>query len=128
MVLSGDHLYVANTDGVLRFHYRQGQIRIDAAGELILTLPAGGYNNHWTRNVIASPDGQKLYISVGSASNVGEYGMDEEIRRANILEINPDGLGEKVFASGLRNPNGMDWAPDTGALWTVVNERDGLSK
>ena len=126
MALVGDELYVANTDGVVRFPYREGQTRIDAPGELILPLPAGGYNNHWTRNIIASPDGQKLYVSVGSASNVGEYGMDEEIRRANILEINPDGSGEKVFASGLRNPNGMDWAPETGALWTAVNERDGL--
>ena len=126
MALVGDDLYVANTDGVVRFPYREGQTRIDAPGELILPLPAGGYNNHWTRNIIASPDGQKLYVSVGSASNVGEYGMGEEIRRANILEINPDGSGEKVFASGLRNPNGMDWAPETGALWTAVNERDGL--
>jgi glucose/arabinose dehydrogenase len=126
MTLVGDELYVANTDGVVRFPYREGQTRIDASGELVLPLPAGGYNNHWTRNIIASPDGQKLYISVGSASNVGEYGMDEEIRRANIVEINPDGSGEKVFASGLRNPNGMDWQPETGALWTAVNERDGL--
>ena len=126
MALVGDELYVANTDGVVRFPYDEGQTRIDALGQLILTLPAGGYNNHWTRNIIASPDGQKLYISVGSASNVGEYGMDEEVRRANILEINPDGSGEKVFANGLRNPNGMDWQPETGALWTAVNERDGL--
>jgi glucose/arabinose dehydrogenase len=126
MALVGDELYVANTDGVVRFPYREGQTRIDAPGELILPLPAGGYNNHWTRNIIPSPDGQKLYVSVGSASNVGEHGMDKEIRRASILEINPDGSGEKVFASGLRNPNGMDWAPETGALWTAVNERDGL--
>ncbi len=126
MVLVGDALYIANTDGVMRFPYQEGQTRIDAPGELILTLPAGGYNNHWTRNIIARPDGQKLYVSVGSASNAGEYGMDEEIRRANILEINPDGSGEKVFASGLRNPNGMDWQPETGVLWTAVNERDEL--
>jgi glucose/arabinose dehydrogenase len=126
MTLVGDELYVANTDGVVRFPYREGQTRIDASGELIVPLPAGGYNNHWTRNIIARPDGQRLYVSVGSASNVGEYGMDEEIRRANILEINPDGSGEKAFASGLRNPNGMDWQPETGALWTAVNERDGL--
>jgi glucose/arabinose dehydrogenase len=126
MTLVGDKLYVANTDGVVRFPYREGQTRIDASGELILPLPAGGYNNHWTRNIIATLDGQKLYISVGSASNVGEYGMDEEVRRANILEINPDGSGEKIFASGLRNPNGMDWEPESGVLWTAVNERDGL--
>jgi glucose/arabinose dehydrogenase len=126
MALVGGELYVANTDGVVRFPYQEGQIRIDAPGQLILTLPAGGSNNHWTRNIIATPDGQKLYISVGSASNVGEYGMDEEVRRANILEISPDGSGEKVFANGLRNSNGMDWQPETGALWTAVNERDGL--
>jgi glucose/arabinose dehydrogenase len=126
MTLVGDTLFVANTDGVMRFPYKEGDRRIEAPGDLILPLPAGGYNNHWTRNVVAKPDGRKLYISVGSASNVGEYGMDEEVRRANILEINLDGSGEKVFASGLRNPNGMAWQPATGALWTAVNERDGL--
>ena len=111
MALVGDELYVANTDGVVRFPYDEGQTRIDAPGQLILTLPAGGYNNHWTRNIIASPDGQKLYISVGSASNAGEYGMDEEVRRANILEINPDGSGEKVFANGLRIPTAWTGSP-----------------
>jgi glucose/arabinose dehydrogenase len=126
MTLVGDTLFVANTDGVMRFPYKEGDRRIEAPGDLILSLPAGGYNNHWTRNVVATPDGRKLYVSVGSASNVGEYGMDEEVRRANILEINLDGSGEKVFASGLRNPNGMAWQPATGALWTAVNERDGL--
>jgi glucose/arabinose dehydrogenase len=126
MALVGDNLFVANTDGVLRFPYKGGETRIEAPGEFVLPLPAGGYNNHWTRNIIAKPDGRKLYISVGSASNVGEFGMHEETRRANILEINPDGSGEKIFASGLRNPNGMAWAPVTGDLWTAVNERDGL--
>ena len=126
MTVVGETLFVANTDGVMRFPYKAGERRIEAAGEFILSLPAGGYNNHWTRNVVARPDGRKLYVSVGSASNVGEYGMDEEVRRANILEINLDGSGEKVFASGLRNPNGMAWQPATGALWTAVNERDGL--
>jgi glucose/arabinose dehydrogenase len=89
-------------------------------------LPAGGYNNHWTRNVIANADGSKLYISVGSASNVGEHGMAEESRRAAILEINPDGTGERIYASGLRNPVGIDWAPGTNTLWAAVNERDEL--
>jgi glucose/arabinose dehydrogenase len=126
MTLVGDTLFVANTDGVMRFPYKTGETRIEAPGEMILSLPAGGYNNHWTRNVVAKPDGRKLYVSVGSASNVGEHGMNEEVRRANILEINLDGSGEKVFASGLRNPNGMAWQPTTGALWTAVNERDGL--
>ncbi|HTF82710.1 MAG TPA: PQQ-dependent sugar dehydrogenase, partial [Cytophagales bacterium] len=83
-------------------------------------------NHHWVRNLIASKDGSKIYISVGSASNVGEYGMENEIKRACILEINPDGSGEKIYASGLRNPVGMDWNPVTGQLWTAVNERDML--
>jgi len=126
MTLVGETLYVGNTDGIMRFPYEEGATRIDDPGEFILQLPGGGYNNHWTRNIIASSDGGKLYVTVGSASNAGEYGPDEEIRRAAILEINPDGSGEKLFASGLRNPNGMDWEPMTGALWTAVNERDGL--
>jgi glucose/arabinose dehydrogenase len=126
MALVGDTFFVANTDGVMRFPYKEGQTRIESPGEMILPLPAGGYNNHWTRNILASPDGRKLYVTVGSASNAGEYGLDEEIRRANILEINLDGSGERIFASGLRNPNGMGWEPTTGALWTAVNERDGL--
>jgi len=126
MTLVGETLYVGSTDGIMRFPYEEGATRIDDPGEFILQLPGGGYNNHWTRNIIASSDGGKLYVTVGSASNAGEYGPDEEIRRAAILEINPDGSGEKLFASGLRNPNGMDWEPMTGALWTAVNERDGL--
>ena len=98
-------------------------------GKKILNLPAGGYNNHWTRNLLASPDGKKIYVSVGSGSNVGENGMEHEVRRANILEINPDGTGERVYASGLRNPVGMAWQPtSTGkpVLYTAVNERDEL--
>jgi glucose/arabinose dehydrogenase len=126
MVLVKTTLFVANTDGVLAFPYREGQKRIDEPGKKILELPAGGYNNHWTRNIIANRDGTKLYVSVGSASNVAEHGLAEEERRANILECNLDGSGVRVFASGLRNPNGMDWEPSTGALWTVVNERDNL--
>jgi glucose/arabinose dehydrogenase len=97
-----------------------------AAGQKIMNLPAGGYNNHWTRNLLASPDGKKIYISVGSGSNVGENGMEHEVRRACILEINPDGTGERVFATGLRNPVGMDWQPTTKTLYTAVNERDEL--
>ncbi|GAB3171593.1 PQQ-dependent sugar dehydrogenase [Telluribacter humicola] len=126
MLVLNDYFYVANTDGLMRYPYKKGQTRIDAKGEKILELPAGGYNHHWTRNIIASPDGSKIYVSVGSASNVGEYGMDEEKRRANILQINPDGSGEQIYASGLRNPVGMDWAPGTNVLWTAVNERDEL--
>jgi glucose/arabinose dehydrogenase len=126
MALVEDTLYVGNTDAVVRFPYERGQKRITAKGMKVLDLPAGGYNNHWTRNVLASRDGKKLYVSVGSASNVAEHGTAEELLRANILEVNPDGTALRVFASGLRNPVGMDWEPETGKLWTAVNERDEL--
>lgn len=126
MLVLGDYFYVANTDGLYRYPYSEGDLKIEAEGEKIVDLPAGGYNNHWTRNLIAGKDGKKIYISVGSASNAGEYGMDKEERRAAILEINPDGSGEKIYASGLRNPVGMDWNPVTGELWTAVNERDKI--
>lgn len=122
----GDAFYVANTDGVWKFPYKTGDTKITGAGKKILELPAGGYNNHWTRNLIVNAAKTKLYISVGSASNVAERGMTNEIRRANILEINPDGSGQRIYASGLRNPVGMAWAPGTNQLWTAVNERDGL--
>ena len=126
MLILNNHFYVANTDGVLQFDYKIGDIKLNGAGKKIVTLPAGGYNNHWTRNIIANKKGDKIYISVGSGSNVGENGMDKEVRRANILEINPDGSGEKIYASGLRNPVGMGWASGTETLWTAVNERDEL--
>jgi glucose/arabinose dehydrogenase len=127
MLLLGDWLYVANTDALVRFPYRKGQTKITVKGEKVLNLPAGGYNNHWTRNVVASPDGSKLYVSVGSQTNVDKEGLDaKEPRRAAILEADPDGSGLRIFASGLRNPNGMDWAPGTRMLWTVVNERDEI--
>lgn len=119
-------LYVANTDSVMTFPYELGQISIAVPGNKILDLPAGGYNNHWTRNLQVNADGSKIYISVGSASNIAEHGMTEETRRANILEINPDGSGERIVASGLRNPVGMSLSPESGELWTVVNERDLL--
>ncbi|WP_439580919.1 PQQ-dependent sugar dehydrogenase [Dyadobacter bucti] len=126
MLVLNNYFYVANTDGLYRYPYKPGETKITSKGEKILELPAGGYNNHWTRNLLASADGSKIYVSVGSASNVADHGMDEEKRRANILQINPDGTGEKVFASGLRNPVGMDWAPESNELWTAVNERDKL--
>lgn len=126
VLIIGDWFYVANTDGVLRYPYKTGDTKITATGTKILSLPAGGYNNHWTRNLIANKDNSKIYISVGSGSNVGENGMEHEVRRANILEINPDGSGEVIYAAGLRNPVGMAWAPGTNVLWTAVNERDGL--
>ncbi len=127
MLALGKWFYVANTDALMRFPYDSAKASVTGAGKKILDLPAGGYNNHWTRNVIASPDGSKLYVSVGSATNVDDEKIDrKDPRRAAILEINPDGSGMQVFAAGLRNPNGMDWHPQTGALWTVVNERDEL--
>jgi glucose/arabinose dehydrogenase len=126
MLLLKDQFYVANTDAIFRFPYKTGQTKLEVSGKKILDLPAGGYNNHWTRNLVANAEGTKIYVSVGSASNAAEDGMEAERRRANILEINPDGSGERIFASGLRNPNGMDWQPNTKTLWTVVNERDNL--
>ncbi|WGF88472.1 PQQ-dependent sugar dehydrogenase [Marinivivus vitaminiproducens] len=126
MALLGGYLYVGNTDGVVRVPYQDGQTRIDATPEKILDLPAGGYNNHWTRNIVASRDGRKLYVTVGSASDHSEHGIEEEHRRACILEINPDGSGERLYASGLRNPVGLDFEPTTGLVWTAVNERDEI--
>jgi glucose/arabinose dehydrogenase len=126
MLVLKDFFYIANTDGLYRYPYKNNLLKLETQGTKILELPAGGYNNHWTRNIIANADGTKIYISVGSGSNVGENGMDKEVRRADILEINPDGTGEKIYAAGLRNPVGMDWNPANGELWTAVNERDEL--
>jgi glucose/arabinose dehydrogenase len=124
MALIGGDFYVANTDAILRFPYRDGETAIAAAGEKIADLPAGALNHHWTKSLIASPDGQRLYATVGSNSNVGENGLDREYQRAAILEVDLATRKMRVFASGLRNPNGMGWQGDT--LWTVVNERDEL--
>jgi len=126
VLIIGNSFYVANTDGLWQYPYKTGDTRITAPGKKILNLPAGGYNNHWTRNLIANADNSKIYIAVGSGSNNGENGMENEVRRANILEVNPDGSGEVIYASGLRNPVGLAWAPGTNTLWTAVNERDGL--
>ena len=126
MLIIGNKFYVANTDGIVVYPYQLGETQIKEPGKKILSLPAGGYNNHWTRNIITNKDSSKIYVTVGSGSNVGEHGMDNEIRRACILEINPDGSGEVTYASGLRNPQGMGWAPGTNTLWTAVNERDEL--
>jgi glucose/arabinose dehydrogenase len=126
MALVGNALYVANTDAVLRFPYRSGQTRIESKGEKVADLPGGPLNHHWTKNIIASPDGKRLYATVGSNSNAAENGIDKEERRAAILEIDPASGASRLFASGLRNPNGMGWQPQSGALWTVVNERDEL--
>ena len=126
MLLIGNTFYVACTDGMWKYPYKTGETRLSGEGKKILDLPEGGYNNHWTRNILANKNNSKIYITVGSGSNVGEHGMDNEVRRANILEINPDGSGERIYASGLRNPVGMGWAPGTDVLWTAVNERDEL--
>jgi glucose/arabinose dehydrogenase len=124
MSLVGSRLYVGNTDGVVVFPYSTGDTRIRRQPEKILDLPTGG---HYTRNIIADPKGEKLYVSVGSATNVDEQRVDEkDPRRAAILQINRDGSGMSVFANGLRNPVGMDWEPTSKALWAVVNERDML--
>jgi glucose/arabinose dehydrogenase len=126
MLVLNNKFYVGNTDGLWMYPYEEGQTVMNAPGTKILDLPAGGYNNHWTRNIIANREGTKIYVTVGSGTNVAEHGMDNEKRRANILEINPDGSGERIYASGLRNPVGMDWATGTNVLWTAVNERDDL--
>jgi glucose/arabinose dehydrogenase len=128
MLVLKDFFYIANTDGLYRYPYKNNPLKLETQGTKILELPAGGYNNHWTRNIITNKDGSKIYVSVGSGSNVAEHGIDKELRRAAILEINPDGTGEKIFASGLRNPVGMDWNPANGELWTAVNERDELGE
>ena len=126
MSLVGNALYVANSDAVLRFDYQNGQTTLTGQGTKLVDLPAGPINHHWTKNIIASPDGSKLYVTVGSNSNVGENGMAAEAGRAAIWEVDRLTGAHRVFASGLRNPNGMGWQPETGALWTVVNERDEL--
>jgi glucose/arabinose dehydrogenase len=125
MALSRNRLYVGNTDGIVVFPYRDGDIQITRQAEKIIDLPGGGA--HYTRNLTADSKGRKLYVSVGSTSNVDEEKIDEkDPRRAAVLELNPDGSAMRVFASGMRNPVGLDWEPKTQTLWTVVNERDLL--
>ena len=124
MAVVGNWFYVGNTDSVMRYPYRTGQTKIDGKGEKILSLPPDG---HYTRNLIADAGGKKLYVAIGSASNVDEDNQwEKDQRRAGIVEINPDGSNPRIFANGLRNPVGMDWEPQTNVLWTVVNERDLL--
>ncbi len=125
MALVGDTFYVANADAVVAFPYQTGDTTITAAPRKVVDLPAGR-NHHWTKSLIASQDGKRLYATVGSNSNIGENGMEEEEGRAAIWEIDLAAGTKRLFATGLRNPNGMDWEPRTGTLWTVVNERDGL--
>jgi glucose/arabinose dehydrogenase len=126
MALVGNDLYVANSDAVVKFPYTQGETQIKATGTKVADLPAGPRNHHWTKNILVSPDGSKLYAAVGSNSNVAEHGMEEEEGRAAIWEVDLATGSSRVFASGLRNPVGMAWEPESGALWTAVNERDEL--
>ncbi|MES2579296.1 MAG: sorbosone dehydrogenase family protein [Pseudomonadota bacterium] len=126
MALVGDELYVANADAVIKFPYATGDLKITAPGTKVVDLPGGPINHHWTKNIIANTDGTKLYVTVGSNSNVAEGGMDIEVGRAAIWEIDVKTVTQRLFAEGLRNPNGLTWEPETGALWTVVNERDEL--
>jgi glucose/arabinose dehydrogenase len=126
MALVGETLYVANTDALVRFPYAEGQTEITAPAAKVVDLPGGALNHHWTKNVIATADGSRLYVAVGSNSNVAENGIDKETDRAAIWEVDPATGRRRVFASGLRNPVGMAWQPDTHALWVAVNERDEL--
>ncbi|TWD49978.1 PQQ-dependent sugar dehydrogenase [Pseudomonas sp. SJZ131] len=126
MTLVGNDLYVADTDRLLRFNYETGATSIKSEPIKVVDLPGGTLNHHWTKNVIASKDGSKLYVTVGSNSNVGENGLDQEEGRAAIWEVDRATGNHRIFASGLRNPNGMSWEPTSGALWTAVNERDEI--
>jgi Glucose/sorbosone dehydrogenases len=126
MSLIGNTLFVADTDAVLRFHYTPGMTHIDTPGSKLLDLPAGPINHHWTKNLIASADGKTLYVTVGSNSNAGENGAAAEVNRAAIWQVDVASGRHRIFASGMRNPNGLAWEARTGALWTVVNERDEL--
>jgi len=126
MALVGNDLYVADSDAVLRFPYLSGATRIAAPGTKVVDLPAGRINHHWTKNLIASADGSKLYVTIGSNSNVAENGIEVEQGRAAIWEVDVQTGRHRIFASGLRNPNGLAWEPSTHALWTVVNERDEI--
>ncbi|EIT68552.1 MULTISPECIES: PQQ-dependent sugar dehydrogenase [Hydrocarboniphaga] len=126
MAVVGDSLYVANTDAVLRFPYVAGARQITEPGRKIVDLPAGPRNHHWTKNLIASADGSKLYVTTGSNSNVGENGMEAEKGRAEIWEVDIASGESRAFATGLRNPNGLAWEPTSGELWTIVNERDEI--
>lgn len=126
MALVGDVLYVANNDGVVRFAYRSGQTTAAAPAERVFDLPGPPINHHWTKNVVASPDGSKLYATVGSNSNIGDNGLENEVGRAAIWEYDIASARTRIFASGIRNPNGLDFEPSTGTMWTVANERDEI--
>lgn len=126
MTLVGNDLYVANADAVVKFPYASGDLKITAPSVKVVDLPGGPINHHWTKNIIANPDGTKLYVTVGSNSNVAERGMAAEEGRAAIWELDIKSGAHRIFSSGLRNPNGLAWESETGSLWTVVNERDEI--
>jgi glucose/arabinose dehydrogenase len=126
MALIGEALYVANTDAIVRYGYTPGATQATGPAQTVTDLPGGRLNHHWTKNIIASRDGSKLYATVGSNSNIGENGLDKEEGRAAIWEVDLQKRSKRLYATGLRNPNGLAWEPTTGALWTVVNERDEL--
>jgi glucose/arabinose dehydrogenase len=123
--LIGESLYVANTDGIVKFPYQSGETQITAPGVEFADLP-GAVNHHWTKTLLASPDGSKLYVGVGSNSNVTENGLEVEYRRAVVLEVDVATRGSRIYASGIRNPTGLQWEPQTGKLWAIANERDEI--
>jgi glucose/arabinose dehydrogenase len=126
VALVGNDLYVANTDAIVRYPYNEGDTRITSPGTTLTQLPGGPIDHHWTKSLVASPDGSKLYVGVGSNSNITENGMEAEKNRAAILEVDRASGRFRIFASGLRNPNGLTFEPQSGALWAVINERDEL--
>lgn len=126
MALVGHDFYVANADAIVRFPYKDGETKITKQGVKVVDLPGGPINHHWTKNILASHDGKHLYVTVGSNSNVGENGLEAEKDRAAIHELDLATGKMRLFASGLRNPNGLAWQPQSGALWTAVNERDEI--
>jgi glucose/arabinose dehydrogenase len=127
MALIGETLYVANADAILAFPYHEGDEVINSVGTKLIDLPSG-INHHWTKNIMPSEDGTKLYVTVGSNSNVAEKGFDIEVDRAAIWQVDVKTGAHQLYATGLRNPNGMAWEPTTKTLWTVVNERDELGQ
>jgi glucose/arabinose dehydrogenase len=126
VALVGNDFYVANTDAIVRYPYTEGETKITAPGTVLTQLPGGPIDHHWTKSLVASPDGKLLYVGVGSNSNITENGIQAEENRAAIWEVDRASGRWRIFASGLRNPNGLTWEPETHALWTVVNERDEL--
>jgi len=128
VALVGNDLYVANADSLMRYPYAEGETKITAAGTKVMDLPGaeGVLNHHWTKSLLASPDGSKLYVGVGSNSNITENGIEAEMNRADILEVDRASGAARIFASGLRNPNSMQWEPASKAMWVVVNERDEI--